>query len=127
MAVTTEGSFSNSHSGYAMSHGGVTRFDLDATPKRAIGHKLEMQNGDIYRYSHFGADTNRGVLAAGDASESSITDSDNLMIAPASATDTSDGTIGSKFIQITQSGITAGQFEGGRLITTDDTGEGYTY
>ena len=49
------------------------------------------------------------------------------MIAPASAQTTSDGTIGSKFIEVTLASVTVDQFAGGYLHTTDDTGEGYTY
>jgi hypothetical protein len=107
------------------------RFVSDATPKYQVGWKIEDVDGNVYRYSHFGADVNRGVVVAQDISESSLGDSDNVIVAPASTTSGTDGNIGTKYVEITagQSGnaITADQFAGGRFITTDDTGEGYTY
>lgn len=108
------------------------KFALDATPKWAVGTKIETADGSIYRYSHFGDDVNRGVLVSQDVSESSSADTDNAVIAPASAVSVADdriqpGAIGSRFVQLTLASITVGQFAGGKFITTDDTGEGYTY
>ncbi len=125
MAVSTDGWWSNS-----ITNAGAVDFsiyDKDATAKFAIGTRLERQDGNVYVYSHFGADVNRGVLVAVDASESSVVDTDNVIIAPASAQTTTDGTLGSKFIEITLASVTANQFSGGYFVTTDDTGEGYTY
>lgn len=126
MAVSTTGWWSNS---IVLPAGGgdFNIFDKHATPRYAIGTRITRQDGNEYVYSHFGADTNRGVLVATDMSESSDADQDNTMIAPASAVTTTDGTIGSKFIEATYASVTANQFAGGYLLTTDDTGEGYTY
>ena len=102
-------------------------YRLDATPKYPLGFRVTRADGCVYRYAQFGAATNRGVLVATDISETGVVDTDNGMIAPASAITTTDGTIGSYFIEITMDGVIAGQFAGGYLHTTDDTGEGYTY
>lgn len=107
--------------------GDFNRFDKHATQKYAIGTRIVTNDGNEYVYSHFGADVNRGVFVATDASESSVVDTDNAVIAPASAQTTSDGTVGSKFLEVTLAGVTSNQFAGGTLVTTDDTGEGYTY
>jgi hypothetical protein len=103
------------------------KFDKHATQKFPLGHKVETADGSVYRYSHFGADTNRGVLVSTDRSETCLVDDDNHIIASASAVNTTDGLIGSRFIQMTLASITKNQFVGGKLVTTDDAGEGYTY
>lgn len=101
-------------------------FRLDKNQKYPLG--MEVQYGvRKFRYAHFGADTNRGVLISQDFSESSVVDTDNKIIAPASANDVTDGTIGSRFMQITLASVTVDQFAGGTFHTTDDVGEGYTY
>ena len=64
---------------------------------------------------------------ATDESESSLADTDNIVIAPASAVDTTDGTLGSRFVQITLASVTANQYAGGYFVPTDGTGIGYTY
>ncbi len=124
MAVSTDGWWSNAI--YEPS-GDFNIYDKHATPRYAIGTRICRQDGNEYVYSHFGADTNRGVLVATDVSESSRVDSDNIIVAPASAQTTTDGTIGNKFIEITLASVTANQFAGGYFVTTDDVGEGYTY
>lgn len=97
------------------------------SPTRALGTKVEDVQGNVYRWCHFGATTTQGKVVSQDINESSVVDSDNVIVAPASAQTTSDGTIGSRYIEITLASVTADQFAGGRLILTDDTGEGYTY
>jgi len=134
MAIDANSYFSNQAS---VGLGGATagtfnKFDLHATPKYALGFKVEQADGSIYRYAHLGAATNRGVLVSQDLSESSLADADNGVIAPASAVAVSDesvkpGALGSHYLQLTSATKTLNQFRGGKLIITDDTGEGYTY
>lgn len=107
--------------------GNFNKFRMDATQKYPLGFKVECSDGSVYRYSHFGADTDRGVLVSTDVSETCVADTDNSIIASASAVNTTDGLIGSRFIEFTVASVTANQFVGGKLITTDDAGEGYTY
>lgn len=103
------------------------KFAKNASPLVKVGTRFMDGDGKEYVYSHFGADVNRGVLVATDASESSLVDTDNKVISPASAAVTTDGTIGNKFIQITLASVTADQFSGGVLAITDDVGEGFSY
>lgn len=125
-AVSTDTVFSNNIPGDSIITNS-TMFDADATPKYAVGTKVTMSDGREFRYAHFGADTNRGLLVAPDASESSNVSTSNIVVAPASAQTTTDGTINSKFVEVTLGSITANQFRGGYLHILDDTGEGYTY
>lgn len=116
----------------AATAGQFNKFEMHALPKYPLGFKVETSDGKVYRYAHFGANTNRGVLVATDVSESQVADTDNAIIAPASAVSVADssikpGAIGSKYIQFTVASVTANQFAGGVLVTTDDVGEGYTY
>lgn len=110
----------------------MDKFAKDKSPKWAMGAKIETADGSTYRYSHFGDDVNRGVLVAQDYSESSTVDTDNAVIAPASAVAVPNetikpGAIGSRYLQMTLASVTANQFAGGKFLTTDDTGEGFTY
>lgn len=134
MAIDSNSYFSNQASvGLgAATAGTFNKFDLHATPKYAIGFKVEQADGSVYRYAHMGAATNRGLVVSQDLSETSVADTDNAVIAPASAVAVSDSTIkpgalGSTYVQLTLAAITANQFRGGKFVTTDDTGEGYTY
>lgn len=126
MATDNNSYFSNAFPGQVEAFRGNI-YSLDGTPKYSLGFRISRQDGNIYRYGQFGAATNRGLLVSQDLSETSIPDTDNGMVAPASALVTSDGTIGAHFIEITMSGVIKNQFQGGYLATTDDVGEGYTY
>jgi len=134
MALDSTRYFSNQAS---VGLGGATagqfdKFDLHATAKYPLGFKVEQYDGSVYRYSHMGAATNRGIVVSQDLSETSVVDTDNAVIAPASAVAVPDetmrpGAIGSHYVELTLAAVTANQFSGGKFVTTDDTGEGYTY
>lgn len=108
----------------------LSKFNLfasDTTPKFAIGTRVSLSDGRVFRYAHFGAATTAGLLAAQDISESGNGVTDNIIIASASAVTTTDGLIGNRFIQLTLASISANQFAGGYLHTEDGAGQGYTY
>lgn len=128
MALSSARYFSKATSGFGASNSSqFDKFEQSATPKYHVGYMVQAADGSVYRYVHFGATVNRGVLVAGDLSETSVADTDNSIIAPASAVTTSDGTLGSRFVEVTIAAVVANQFAGGKFVTTDDTGEGYTY
>lgn len=126
MAISSSSYFSN-RATPAPTLADFNKFDKHAAPKFALGHKVELCDGSVYRYAQFGADTAAGLLVSTDLSETSLVDTDNSVVASASCVTTTDGTIGSRFLQLTVAAVTAGQYAGGKLITTDDAGEGYTY
>lgn len=106
--------------------GVATKFDKFAkwkgdTSPHMVGFKVEDSDGNVYRMAHFGADVNRGVLVAQDISESSLGDSDNVLAAASAGQNYVTATIGGSTV------INANQYAGGRLIISDDTGEGFTY
>lgn len=134
MAINSKSYFGNQA---AVGLGGATggefdKFALHASPKYQLGFKVETADGSIYRYVATGAATNRGLLVSEDISETSVVDTDNKVIAPASAVAVSGeslkpGALGSTYVEITLASVTANQFRGAKFVTTDDTGEGYTY
>ena len=126
MAVLDTSYFSNASPGDVQLFKGNI-FRKDATPVYPVGFRVTLAGGRVFRYAQYGADTNRGLIVSQDLSESAVVDTDNVMIAPASAVTVTDGTINSRFIQITLASVTVDQFAGGTLHTTDDTGEGFTY
>jgi len=103
------------------------KFDTHSTAQFPIGFKVEDAKGNVYRYAHFSADTNRGVLVSPDLSETSYVDTDGVIIASGSVTLAGANVAGSKDVEISLASITANDFAGGSLVITDDAGEGYTY
>ena len=126
MAVSSTSYFSNASPGEIQIFKGDL-FRSDTTPVFPVGARVALQDGRVFRYAHFGAATNRGLVVSQDLSESAVVDTDNAIIAPASTFETGDNTIGSRFVELTLASITANQFAGGYLHITDDTGEGFTY
>jgi len=124
MAVSTDAYFSNAIQGVPQIAGDANIYQMDKMPRFAIGTKLKRQDGNVYRYSHFGADVGPGKLVSQDVSESSAAAVD--MVLASAADTTTDGTIGSKFIEIIGT-ATTDQYAGGYLCMEDEAGEGYTY
>lgn len=127
MSINTKNFYNNAIQGIPEVGGTANIYDTHASPKFPIGTLLERSDGARFRYGQFGATVLQGRLVATDFSGSSIVDTDNSIVASASAQTTTDGTKGSRYIEMTLASITADQLAGAYLITTDDAGEGYTY
>jgi len=134
MAVSTSSYFSNAIVGVPQCGADVDVYDVHATPRYEVGFGFERSDGCKFRYCHYGTTAVAGYLYAQDVSESSLVDSDNVIIAPSSTYKVPSepgniypGSIGSHYVVITLASTTADQYAGGYFITTDDTGEGYTY
>lgn len=127
MSISTSSYFSNSMQGIPQVGGEIDLFSSSTTPKHAIGYRIQRQDGAEFVYSHFGAASVRGLLVSQDISESGAVDANMTVVAPASSQTTTDGTTGFKFVEITDAGVTAGDFAGGYFCPIDETGEGYTY
>jgi hypothetical protein len=132
MAVSTDTYFNNAMVGQTQVGGGQKVCQSSASPAFAVGTMFIRSDGNIFRYTHFGAATVAGAAVATDISESCLADTDNSVIAPASAVSVAGetmkpGAIGSHYIQMTVASVTADQYAGGYLVVTDDTGEGHTY
>ena len=102
-----------------------------ATPKFAVGTGFERADGCKFRYSHFGAAVNRGVLVSTDLSESNKGHTPNAGETVANLTKRANehlkpNAAGSRYVQLTFT-ATAHQFDGGYLVIEDDAGEGFTY
>ena len=95
-----------------------------STPKYAIGEKLELADGRIFRYGYTAAGINAGLLVAQDISATCLVESDDIVIA---ASGDFSPAAGSKKLQITLASISANDYAGGYLQVTDDAGEGIQY
>lgn len=131
MAVSTSTTFSNAIPGEIQLMKGSI-FRKDSTPQFPVGARFSTSDGRVFRYAHFGADTSPGLLVSQDLSESSVVDTDNVVIAPASAVavpgeTVKPGALGSTYVELTLASVTVNQYAGGLLHITDDTGEGFTY
>lgn len=104
------------------------KFEMNSSAKYPIGFKVEDASGNVYRYAHFQADTNRGVLVSANLDETGLDDTDNKVTG--TPTNSGDNALGSKYIEMNVSAVAsvlANDYAGGRVVITDDTGEGYTY
>jgi hypothetical protein len=104
---------------------GVTQglYEQSATQQGALGSKLELEDGRVFRYAHFVAAVNRGVLVSQDVSVSSFGPIDGKATAAA---------IAAKQVTLTDTDTfttadVADVYQGGYLMVEDDAGEGYTY
>lgn len=103
-------------------------FDMHAEQRYAVGTRIQRQDGNEYVYAHFLSDTPQGLVIGPDVSEGGeVAGVDNAVIAPASAVTKTDGTIGSKFLEMTNAGIVADEHAGGYLTIIAGTGVGYSY
>ena len=61
--------------------GGQGIYEESSTPKHAIGEKLELIDGRVFRYAYFSTATAQGLLTSQDLSASAIVESDNKLTA----------------------------------------------
>ena len=137
MAVSATSYFSNAVVGVPQVGGDFNVFQIDTTPKLAIGTKFERQDGAVFRYSHFGV----AITSAGLVLASSITNgmantaacvvaSSSTYQMPVEQSGTYPNMKGSKFMVITKASITADDFQGCYAVI-GSTGPlsncGYTY
>lgn len=103
-------------------------YDKHATQRYAIGTRIRRIDGNEYVYAHFVGDVSHGLLVSPDTSEGGeLAGVDNSVVAPASAATTTDGTLGSRYLEITNAGILQDEHAGGYLTIVSGTGDGYTY
>lgn len=94
-------------------------YEESATQKAALGTRLALPDGRVFRYAYnAGTAINRGLLVGPDVSAVCQAETDNSIVAAG---------VGATTVDITIASVTANQFQGGYLHITDDTGEGYTY
>ena len=95
-----------------------------STPKFAIGEKLELADGRVFRYASFAAATGAGILVSQDISATAVVETDGAVLGAAG--DYSP-VAGSSQFQITLASATLNQYQGGYFHSTDDAGEGHNY
>ena len=97
-------------------------FDVSDTAGLPIGTKREFEDGRIFRFAEFSADTTAGHLVAQDVSAQAVVYATD---------DATAAAIGAKSVTLTDSTLfgsaTADQYAGGYLHTVNDAGQGYTY
>jgi hypothetical protein len=103
------------------SNDGQGIYTESSTPKYALGEKLELADGRVFRYGYTGAAVKAGLLVAPDVSATSLASSDNIVIA---ASGDYSPAAGSSKLQITLASITANQYAGGLLQINNDLDDG---
>jgi hypothetical protein len=134
MAIDANSYFSNSIPGAMNIAGEVDLFQIDSTPKLAVGTKMDRQDGNVYRYCHVGSATAAGSVVAIDLNSAARAYSANCLIAPSSTfqQDTElngvyPGALGSRYIACVIAAPAADYYAGGYITISSGTGLGYTY
>lgn len=118
MAHSTTNTFKNAIQGIPGVGFDFDVFDSHTTPKFTVGHRYTRSDGNEYVYSHFGtAVYDGGMIVGPDMTESGFTRRQGIL-ASGSVTAISGETInpnavGSRFVQIYLSSVTADQYAGG--------------
>ena len=134
MPIDDKSYFSNSIPGAMTVAGDVDIFTIDATPKLAVGTKMERQDGNTYRYAHIGEAVAAGRVVSPDLNQASYAYSANAVIATNSAfqqateiTGVYPGMKDSRFVAVILGTQTADKFAGSYLGISSGTGLGYSY
>jgi len=108
-------------------------YSVDTTQRYPIGAKIVRADGNEFVYAHCLTSSAAGTVVGPDVSEGGeVAGVDNAVIAPASAaavpgTNITAGSVGSRYVQMTNAGILADEHAGGYLSIVSGTGVGYTY
>lgn len=105
------------------SKNGQSIYDESSTARYAIGEKLELADGRVFRYGVSAAAIKAGLLAAPDVSATSLAYEANIVIAAANGFSPAAG---STQLQITKGSIEENQYAGGylQIASTLDAGVG---
>lgn len=131
MAVSTTSWFNNALQGIPGIGADFDIFETTTVPTYAVGTRFTRSDGCEYVYSHFGtAVTHGGFIVGQDVSESSSVAGTSRLYATASCTaiggeTIKPNTVGSRYIQFLDEGITADMFAGGYFQTWGVAGTQY--
>ena len=119
----------------ASGHGGASPgvkqglLEVSTTQKGNIGAVMRFEDGDAYRYAYFKSAVSQGKLAGIDLTSQLILTSDAPFVN--SAATATDYAAASTTIYLKHSNITTahsdGVLQGGKLMITDESSEGYRY
>ena len=129
---TSTNYFSNAIIGVPQVGADIDVHQVDLTPRFQVGFGFERADGNKYRYCHFGADTNRGLLVSQDMNETNVK-TPIIHVGSTVANNTrpegeiiDPNAIGSHYIQCSMTAV-AHQFAGAYASVASATGLGYTY
>jgi len=131
MALQYNNYYSNAIVGQPMAGGDIDIYEVNTTPKFAVGFGFVRADGNKYRYCQFSAVTTPATLVMTASNVAQVT-TVNGVIAPASAVavtgeNIAPGSIGSRYFEVTLSGVSANQLSGNTLCIYSGTGAGLTY
>lgn len=130
MAISTKGYVSNAIVGQPMAGADIDIYEVNSTPKYAIGFGFTRSDGNCYRYCQFSKAGSAGQVWTTDSAYNITTA--NACTAPASAVDVSGDNIdvgakGSRYLELTGILVSANQLQGSYMNVYGGTGMGYTY
>ena len=133
MAIATSTNYYNSAIvGQPMAGADIDVHDRHITPHYAIGFGFQRADGNMFRYVQYGAAVVAGALVGNVATNTNLASTNALVVLSSTALAIAGellkpGMAGSRFVEITLATVANDQFAGGYLVTTKDTGIGYTY
>lgn len=131
MANDSAAYFTNSIAGVMSVGADINLTQADATPKFAVGQILQKADGSIYHYGYSSAGIVAGKAVSPTFASAGVVTTTGVKSITASTAVAGDtiavGAAGSRYVQITVSGVTANLYRGGYFVIDNGSGKGYTY
>jgi len=131
MANDSKAYFSNSMAGQMNVGSDINLTQVDATPKFAVGQFIQRADGAMFHYGYSSAGIAAGKAVSPTFASAGVITTTGVKSITASASIAGDtiavGAAGSRFVQITVSGVTANLYRGGYFVIDSGSGKGYSY
>lgn len=131
MANDSAAYFTNAIAGQMNVGADINFTQVDATPKFPVGQFIQKADGSIYHYGYSSAGVAAGRAVGPTFASAGVVTTTGVKSITASTAVAGDsiavGAAGSKFVQITVSGVTANLYRGGYFIVDAGSGKGYSY
>lgn len=133
MAIPSNQRFTKAIVGQMMAGADVNIYATNTTAAYPIGQGCMGAAGEVYRYASFDAFLLPNQIVGPSVANTLKTIQTTVGVATASIVNVQaeypiiPNSIGSHYVQVTLSGITANQYQGGKLVIAAKSGQGYTY
>lgn len=131
MANDSKAYFTNSMVGNMNVGADANLTQVDATPKFPVGQAIVRGDGNVYHYGYSSAGIAAGKAVSPVFASAGVLTTTGVKSITSSTSIPGDtiavGAAGSRFVQITVSGVTANLYRGGYFIVDAGSGAGYSY
>lgn len=133
MAIPSGQRFTKAIVGQMMAGADVNIFATDVIQKYPLGQGCMGGDGKVYRYASFDGITSPGQLVGPNITNTLLSIQTTVGVATASIVNVQaeypiiPNSVGSHYVQVTLSNVTANQYQGGTLVIAAKSGQGFYY